>query len=59
MFHKEGFKIILKEMNCKAEDALFIDDSEKNVNAAIELGIKGVHLKKPEDLRNALQSFIN
>ena len=55
----EGFKIILKEMNCDAKDALFIDDSEKNVNSAIELGIKGIHLKNPKDLRKELQSFLN
>lgn len=38
---KEIFQHLISKFNLKAEECLFIDDSEKNINGAKESGIKG------------------
>ena len=44
--------------NVKAEECLFIDDNLNNVNAALELGIKSVHLKKVDDMPVILEDML-
>mgnify|MGYP001571040932 CR=1 FL=1 len=39
---KEAFEVILKDNNLRAEEYIFIDDVEKNVKAASEIGMKGL-----------------
>ena len=39
------YELILKRIGCKAEEAVFIDDSEKNVIGAQQAGICGIHFK--------------
>jgi len=38
---KEIFEYLLKKNNLKAEESIFIDDSEKNINGAVAVGIEG------------------
>jgi len=62
--HEVGFKKPSLEIFQKAigwagvvpEKILFIDDLEKNVNAAISLGIKGIHFHSTQQLREELSS---
>ena len=52
---KEIFEYLLSEYNIKAEESLFIDDSEKNINGAENAGIKGYLFDGDvEKLRNFL-----
>jgi epoxide hydrolase-like predicted phosphatase len=38
----DSFKLILKKMNLSAEQAIFVDDNQENIDAAKSLGIKTV-----------------
>lgn len=40
--HKETFLHVLEKINAKPEECVFIDDLQINVDAANELGIKGI-----------------
>jgi len=42
----EAYEYVLKENNLKPSEALFIDDSIQNIEAADKLGIKTIFLKK-------------
>jgi putative hydrolase of the HAD superfamily len=46
----EIFKRVLKEGGLVAEETLFIDDMERNVEAAKDVGLHGYHLKAGEDV---------
>lgn len=50
------FKLCLKRNKLKAAGCLFIDDSEKNVNAAQALGMHAHHFTSPEMLRADLKA---
>jgi putative hydrolase of the HAD superfamily len=46
----EIFRKVLEEGNLVADETVFIDDMERNVEAAIQVGLKGYHLKEGEDV---------
>lgn len=54
---KEIYDICLNRFNIKPEQAIFIDDNLRNINAANTLGIHGIHFKNPEQLIQELKSF--
>jgi HAD superfamily hydrolase (TIGR01509 family) len=47
----------LKRLNAKPEECIFIDDKEKNCEAAIKLGIKSIVFKGTTQLKKELASF--
>lgn len=47
---KECFEFVLKKENLNAEETLFIDDSETNVEAAKKVGINTIHLPSPHTI---------
>lgn len=47
---KECFEFVLKKENLNAEETLFIDDSETNVEAAKTVGLKTIHLPPPHTI---------
>lgn len=51
----EFYKILLDRYNVNPAEALFIDDSLRNVRAAEDLGIKSIHFNNPQQLKEALQ----
>lgn len=54
---KEAFQHAADEMGCQLEDLTFIDDTQENVDAAAELGLK-VHLfVGEEELREFIDSL--
>jgi putative hydrolase of the HAD superfamily len=53
------FRILLKKYSLSAGESLFIDDSELNVKAAESFGIKTVHFKFPEDLREKIEKVLD
>ncbi|MBC8053518.1 MAG: HAD family phosphatase [Sphingobacteriaceae bacterium] len=48
------FQLLLDRYQLKAEEALFIDDNFRNVNAALKMGIDSIHFISPEELRAEL-----
>lgn len=53
----EIYYLTLKRFNIKAENAVFIDDNLKNVKAAQNLDIRGIHFKSPDQLLQQLKTF--
>ena len=51
---KEGFMRIMAHFSVKPGETLFIDDSERNVKKAEELGIKGIKFDNLEQLKKEL-----
>ena len=47
----------LKRFNIKAENAIFIDDNLRNIKAANNLGINGIHFQSPEKLTQQLKTY--
>lgn len=58
--HPEFYQVLLDRFDVRAEEALFIDDSVRNIQAAEKIGIKTIHFTSPEQLRNELvqQGFL-
>ncbi len=53
----ELFRILLRRNNIAPSQAVFIDDSLRNVEAANALGLQGVHFTSPETLERELRSL--
>lgn len=51
------YNLTLKRFNIKAENAIFIDDNLRNIEAAKTLGINGILFKSPEDLALQLKNY--
>ena len=54
---KDIYDITLNRFNITAENSVFIDDNFKNIEAANEVGINGIHFKNAEKLIEQLQTF--
>lgn len=52
----EFYQILLDRYNVKPEEALFIDDNQRNVTAAEALGINAVHFTSAADLAKELDA---
>lgn len=53
----EIYHLTLNRFNIKAERSIFIDDNLRNVEAANNLGIHGIHFKSPEQLNQQLKTY--
>ena len=53
---KQTFKTVLEKVAIVADETLFIDDYEKNVKNAEEVGIHGIVFENAEQLRKTLSS---
>lgn len=52
----EIYHTTLNRFNFKAEESLFIDDNQRNINAAMALGIQCIHFTTPQALAQSLQT---
>ena len=48
------YRVLLERNGLRAEDCVFIDDSEKNVKGAEAVGMRGIHFTTPAALRHEL-----
>lgn len=55
--NKEFYLHALKKIKSKPEEAIFIDDTEENVKAAIELGINGIIYQNMKQLKKDLRKL--
>jgi len=53
------YKILLERYNLKAEECLFIDDNQINVDAAINVGMHSIRFEGLEKLKEDLKTLIN
>jgi FMN phosphatase YigB (HAD superfamily) len=54
---KRAYELALQSLNVAAEQAIFIDDREENVVAAVELGIHGIQFEDAPKLEAELQTL--
>lgn len=54
---REIYQLLLDRYQVVPENAVFIDDSLKNIKGAEALGIKGIHFKSPEQLKTDLEKL--
>lgn len=54
---KEIYNTTLNRFNIAPENAIFIDDNLRNIEAARQLGINGIHFKNPEQLKEVLKNY--
>lgn len=54
---KDIYDITLERFNINAENAIFIDDNLRNVEAANALGINGIQFKNAEELIHQLKTY--
>ena len=55
---REIYEYLLKEYDLKAEECVFIDDREENVEAAKEIGINGIWFWNYEQMMGELEKMI-
>ncbi len=55
--YPQFYKVLLDRYNVMPEDALFIDDNFRNIQAAEAMGIKSIHFQSPEQFKNELQKL--
>ncbi len=48
------YQLMLERLGVKAEESIFVDDFPENIEGARALGIKGVHFKNPQQVRQAV-----
>ncbi|WP_282122348.1 HAD family hydrolase [Algibacter mikhailovii] len=51
------YNLTLERFQIKAENAIFIDDNLRNIEAANALGIHGIQFKSPADLKQQLKNY--
>ena len=54
----EIYKKMLEQGNMVAHETLFLDDGEKNISAAAELGIRTLKVENGSDWRAALEEAL-
>ena len=54
----EIYRKMLEEGGMGANETLFLDDGEKNINAAAELGIRTLKVENGSDWRKALDEAL-
>lgn len=52
------YKKLLSMYSLKAEESVFIDDTPKNIDAAVKLGIKGIVYKDPDQAAEELEKIL-
>jgi len=55
---KEIYEKLINRYNLKPDSTLFIDDSERNIEAAKKLGFKTIHFNDNMKLRNSITDYI-
>ena len=55
----EFYQRLLDRYSVNPSQAVFIDDNLRNIKAAEELGIKGIHFHTPAQLKEELKKILN
>jgi putative hydrolase of the HAD superfamily len=57
--NRKIFEIFLEKYSLSADECLYLDDSELNVKAAGSVGMAGLHIQNPEDLRKQIEKALD
>jgi len=57
--NKEIFLLVLKKLQVKPQECLFIDDYKNNILAAESLGMKAIQFISSTDLKKKLRRVLN
>jgi putative hydrolase of the HAD superfamily len=52
------YHIALEQFQVRANEAVFVDDFQENIEACEKLGMKGIHFKSPEDALQELKELL-
>ncbi len=52
------YQLLLRQYSIPTEEAIFIDDNIRNVQASQELGLRSILFRNPEDLRHRLRELL-
>ncbi|MGE5298165.1 MAG: HAD-IA family hydrolase [Acidobacteriaceae bacterium] len=55
----EAWKLILRENNLRAEECLFFDDQDKNIDAAKSVGMPAYKFKNEEELERIIRGLVD
>ena len=55
---KEIYTHLLETLQLRPEECLFIDDDERNIQAALDLNIRGIHFRSPSQMKLELEKLI-
>ncbi len=55
---RAAFEMIAKDIGVPPADILFLDDTLENVEGARAAGLRAVHVKGPQDVRDALRPWL-
>ncbi len=55
--YPQFYQVLLDRYDVTPDEAVFIDDSLRNIKAAEELGIKSIHFTSPEQLKEELKTL--
>ena len=53
----KAFELVLEKLQAKPAECLFIDDSERNVQAAQQLGMQAIQFQDPQQLEQELKQL--
>ena len=56
--NSEIYNLLLSRYNLKASESIFIDDCQRNVDGANQVGIKGVLFKSSNELKEQLSQLL-
>lgn len=56
---RSAFEMIGREIGVPLADILFFDDTLENIEGARAAGLRSVHVKGPQDVRDALRPWLN
>ena len=57
--NKKMFTQLEEKYKINPRESVFIDDKIENVQAAMQVGFYGIHLKQPLNLKNELEEFLH
>lgn len=55
---KEAFELTLQKLTVHAEESIFIDDGQKNVDSAIRIGMHGIRYENLNSLKKSVATLV-
>jgi putative hydrolase of the HAD superfamily len=53
------YHLAVEQLGVKAEQAVFLDDMQRNIVGAKQVGMLGIHFRNPQQVRFELEQLLN
>ena len=53
------YHLAVEQLGVKAEQAVFVDDMQHNIDGAKRVGMLGIHFRNPQQMRHELEQLLN